>query len=1139
MTDNRYQHFVATDVPLDGSNLIEASAGTGKTYSIAILVLRLILEQKLSVKDILMVTFTKAAVAELEDRIRLFIRKAYTVSFGNPVDDDTIVNLVLNAVDQWGAVEVNHRLRDAVLLLDETSVLTIHSFCQQTLNEFAFETDQLFGAEMVPDTTPIIEGELNKFWRRHVTTLQPILLQSLWGEDMRSNILQVLQEHLSGKKYLGFNAKEDYRINVTQQNRWLEELFSLRQQQTVAEGALHQHIINNRDDLAFTCNTNTYARKGILPFIDKPAEFAAIIKKKKNSDYIQELFSDILEQLEAIDAFDETVSQHKQSLHQQLNCLAIQEVITGVRSHKERSNMLSYDDLISHLNLALVQKDNPGLIASLQNKYKAVFVDEFQDTDRQQYEIFNHAFGENTILFYIGDPKQSIYAWRKADIFTYFDARNSVQRLYDMNHNYRSSENLIAAMNRFFKPTENFDTFEFDGEKDSIRYIDVMAPEESSKGFLYRAEEKEVPITIYNCKNKDEIASAVAAQVAQLLLDPAYRIVKDKAQTITPSDIGILVRTGKEGKDIKQKLAHLGIPAVTIDDTKVLNTAEALEVLYLLEAMETPERSTINRALLSPFTGFSVQDILNLDDEIALTRFGNYRNLWQENGAYTALMTFIADFGVRNILLSDHSKNGERAITNLYQLTELVHQVQNRKNLSMRDLISWLKRGIDGMLVEGDEYTQRVESDEEAVNIVTIHKSKGLDYRIVLVPYLDFRNSDAAFISFRDPETGDYINAEAARISPEQKAAQQRQQVQEDRRLIYVAITRAVYKCYLFKNNSKLAAESSFAKFTSALLLNPPDPSLIEVVDALPAEPEQRYRKSKLAIVRNIAPAPVSFYLREENWRKMSYTMLAAKPEQKPRMRSAQQESEYDNFIFHTLRKGAKTGNLLHFIFENINFSDDSQWDYWINEAIARFVPGQGEVYLPMLQQLLQHVMHANIQIGKNRFQLASVGKYKRMAELEFDFPVPVFRANMLNALSDDELTVTVKRFSEDRNHELEGIMNGKIDLFFEHNHRYYILDWKSNYLGGIVEDYAPSALAAAMNENNYHLQYLIYTVAVKKYLESRLPDFNYQKHFGGIIYCFVRGIRNNGNQGIFTARPDLEKITFLEDMLTAKSHRY
>ncbi|CAL1521267.1 exodeoxyribonuclease V subunit beta [Chitinophaga sp. MM2321] len=1131
MTDNNYIHFKADEVALEGSNLIEASAGTGKTYSIAILVLRLVLEQKLSIKEILMVTFTKAAVAELEERIRLFIRSAYKVSFGNPIADDNIITLVLAAIDKADPMQVQQQLRDAILLLDETSVLTIHSFCQQTLNEFAFETDQLFGAEMVPDTTAIIENELNKYWRKHVTTLGTTLLQKLWYENMRPDIQKVLQEHLSGKKYLDFDENTAYEITPAQEAAWTKELDQLSAQQLQAEEALHSYIAANAADLKNTCNTNTHAKKALLELVATPADFIAEIRKKKESAYIQQLFADILEQVNTIDAISETTERVIQSIRRQLYCLAIKEVGAGVRAYKEHSNMLGYDDLIGNLHNALVKRDNPELISKLQHKYKAVFVDEFQDTDRQQYEIFDKAFGQHTILFYIGDPKQSIYAWRKADIATYFNARNSVQHLYDMNHNYRSSENMIDAMNLFFKPTADFDTFDFSGEKDSIAYINVESPDNNSKGFLYKAGDKEIPLTIFTCKNKEDICTSVAAQIAQLLLDPAYNITKEGgARSITPSDIGVLVRTGKEGKDIKHKLAQLGIPAVTIDDTKVLDTAEAQEVLYLLEAMETPERSAINRALLSPFTGFSIQDILLLDDEATLTRFGRYRELWQQDGAYTALMAFIADFGVRNVLLEDSTENGERIITNLFQLTELVHQVQSRKNLSMRDLISWLKRGIDGMATDGDEYAQRVESDEEAVNIVTIHKSKGLEYKIVLAPFLDFvENPKIEFVSFRDPDTGDYAGAEKTRLTEQQLAAYKQQQEQENRRLIYVAITRAVYKCYLFRNT--YYKTTSLTVFLNAINAATPDPALIQQQDTLPEKPEKRYRKSLLPAGK-VNLAPVSFSLQEENWRKMSYTMLAAKPEQRPRIRTFQQEDAYDNFIFNTLRRGAKTGNLLHFIFENINFSDNSKWEQVLEDAIRRFVPGQGELYLPKLLQLLEHVFHAGIHIDGNRFQLAAVGRNKRMAEFEFDFPVPVFQSAQLNSLSDDQLTVSIKRFSEYSTQELEGIMNGKIDLFFEHDNRYYILDWKSNYLGSRVEDYAPAALAAAMNDNNYHLQYLIYTVAVKKYLESRISGFDYETQFGGVIYYFVRGVRNNGNYGIFTAKPTREKIAFMEALL-------
>lgn len=1134
-----YKKFEATTVPLEGSNLIEASAGTGKTYSIAILVLRLILEQKLSVKEILMVTFTRAAVAELEERIRLFIRQAYKASMGKDIADEKIMDLVLEVIDPEDPMPVQQLLRDAILLLDETSVLTIHGFCQQTLNEYAFETNQLFGAQMVPDLTPVVENELNKFWRRNITTLKTSLLENIWEEKMKADLQKVIQEHLSGKKYIGYQEDIPDTISEEQQDKWMQEMDQLAANVQIAIENLYAGITANSAQLVAACAANRYAKKEWPELVAHPELLVKkILAKRKDAKYIEAVFPDILEELDKVEEIRLQLTEHQQLIRRHLFYTAIKEVGEQVRLFKERSNMMGYDDLINNLHTALVKNGNPDLIANLQNKYKAVFVDEFQDTDREQFEVFDKAFGQNTTLFYIGDPKQSIYAWRKADIFTYFNARNGVQQVYDMNQNFRSAENLIRAMNIFFEPTPGFDTFDFGGESDSIDYIPVNSPENNTKGYLFKGSRKEVPIEVIACDKKETICEAVAAQIAQLLLDKDYRIENEKgSRNITPSDIGILVRTGQEGKDIKHALAKLGIPAVTIDEARVLRSGEATQLLHLLEAMETPDRSSINRALLGSFTGYNTSTILKLDDETMLDLFGKYRNLWQRDGAYTALMEFITDFNVRHVLLDGHTENGERVITNLYQLSELVHQVQSRKNLSMRDLISWLKRGIDGMTTDGDEFAQRVESDEEAVNIVTIHKSKGLEYKIVMAPFLDFVESqNINLVSFRDHSTGDYLNTEPARLSEDQQAAYQQQQEQENRRLIYVAITRAVYKVYLFKNNFTKFKDSSLAFFLKALAVANPDPSLIQLQGAVPATTEQTYRqqttKGKLAVNR----APVAFHLLEQNWRKMSYTMLAAKPEHRPRMRSFQQTDPYDNFIFNTLRRGAKTGNLLHFIFESINFSDNSKWEHWLEEAIRRFVPGQREAYLERLHEMLQHVMYSTIHIAGNSFQLSSVGRHQRLAEFEFDFPVPVFQSNLLNNLSDDQVSVSVKRFSEYSSQELEGIMNGKIDLFFEYQGKYYILDWKSNYLGNSVADYDKEGLAAAMNENNYHLQYFIYTVAVKKYLESRIPGFDYEKQFGGVIYCFVRGVRNTSGQGIFTTKPNLKKIQLLESLLTKKN---
>ncbi len=235
----------------------------------------------------------------------------------------------------------------------------------------------------------------------------------------------------------------------------------------------------------------------------------------------------------------------------------------------------------------------------------------------------------------------------------------------------------------------------------------------------------------------------------------------------------------------------------------------------------------------------------------------------------------------------------------------------------------------------------------------------------------------------------------------------------------------------------------------------------------------------------------------------------------------------YDSFIFHTLRRGAKTGNFLHFIFEHLSFTDERRWDKRLEEGIRRFVPGQDEIVYAHAAAAVEG--GAECRHIRNRarrlFRLASVAWNRRIAEFEFDFPVPLFAPGSITSFSDEQASIYVSSPYDRKGHELEGIMNGKIDLFFEQDGRYYILDWKSNYLGPSLEDYAPAALARAMNENNYHLQYLIYTLAAKKYLESRVEGFDYETQFGGVLYLFIRGMRAGSGNGVYAVKPSIDTI--------------
>ncbi len=1121
------ENFNASLVPLEGSNLVEASAGTGKTYSIAILALRLFIEKKIPVNQILMVTFTKAAVAELEERLRMFIRTAYKASLGEIIHDDAIAKLVSDAIEKENETAVQQLLRTAIIFLDEISVLTIHSFCQQTLTGFAFETNQLFGAETMQDSSLVLTEETNKFWRENITTIPWEMLHYLVDVGLsRESISSITKEHINGKKYLGFDKEKIEEFSNHSYYNMLAAMKNLQLKEDEFRSHLYSYIEHNKDQIIDSSKGNAYVLKNILPDIDNPEVFSNAIWEKRELANVKKVFeTTLLPQIQQCENAHAELNNHLQNVIVEINCFAISKISAAIENYKQRNNLLSFDDMIVNLHKALLHNNSSHLVAALRAKYKAVFIDEFQDTDRLQYEIFQKAFGEETILFYIGDPKQSIYAWRKADIFTYFKAKEQVNRQYNMNQNFRSSIAFIDAMNLFFLPAGSFDTFHFEKALNAIQYIPVESPKKNKKDELKRDNQSDVPISILPLSKKEEIENAVAAQVAELLSE-SYTIVKDgKERRVSAADIGILVRTNGEGQMIKDALAAKGIPAVTINDAKVLQSPEAVFMLYLLQAIMNLTAGNINKALLSPFTGYNVADILQLDDEKTIQLFRKYKAVWDEDGIYAALMQFMSDYNVRNVLLEGNSESGERIITNMVQLIELVHKTQNDKRFSPAELIGWLQRCIEGMETQGDQYEQRIESDEESVKIVTIHKSKGLEYKIVLAPFVDFlkERKQATFCSFRHPETGDYVTVEKTRITPQQKEWMDEQTEQENRRLLYVAITRGIYKCFIFQNT--YYKSSTLATFVKEI-----DSQKQDLINFIEPPIAANFYAEKQTWQPAVSTTPVVFELAQKYWSRISYTMLAAKGEATMKPRNGKSTAKYDQFIFNELTKGAKTGNMLHHLFENINFASEQSWPYHIAQAIKKYAPRYEKEYAPMLQQLLQHVTQATIQLGNQSFSLASVPTEQRLNELEFDFNVPLFAPSVLQSFRNSGIQINVKHFEQ-----VEGIMNGKVDMFFEHNGRYYILDWKSNYLGDNLQYYEPNELNKAMNESNYHLQYLIYTVTVKKYLQSRLPSFDYEQQFGGVIYMYVRGVRSRSQSGVFVTRPGLQQIEALENLVSFK----
>ena len=1016
--------FSSLKADLNNVNLIEASAGTGKTYSIAILVLRLLLEEQIPIEKILLVTFTEDAAGELKSRCARFIRSGLHILEGREGEmDDNIKEIVCKGDKE----EYKARLRQALLDIDKAKISTIHSFCQQTLSEFAFETGQSFGMEVWTNTDSIIDQELSDYWRNNITIKEPdyLVKSKLTDFDLYRKAVKLA---LSGKEF-------------------------------VTVGSFHQDLE----------------------------------KELKN---------------------------------------VIPEIISGVKKRIEARNILTFDNMI--LSLYEKRKD-ADLKKYIREKYDAVFVDEFQDTDAYQYGIFYSFFQEegNKIIFYIGDPKQSIYSFRNADLAVYRKAKQEVAasggRVLSMNVNFRSTQELIEKCNEFFAEANGFHPF---GTTSGIDYKSVSAHEKNDSKGLEIGGEPIKPFRISEHDN-DEVYDQLTGYVKYLLCTNGLTL---NGKPVKPQDIAIILRTNKQCRTIKSYLSKAGVPAVVIDDTNIFTTQEAKSYLYLLRALLETTESNINTFLMEPLCGLTAEELSKLNLEELLSIFKKCRVLWGEKGLPAVIEEIKYAVGIQSKWEHDAAR-GHRILSNLQQLTDLLQKQSTNMRLTPDDAYRFLKSQIKaGKPDEADqdtlsEYSVRIESDEEAVQILTIHKSKGLEFPLVLLADLELTTSPQwqhQYYSFKKDEQNCFVKYHTQKPKPNdsyQKILQlfKMQSEEENRRLIYVAVTRAMYHVYIFM---KQAQAGTIQAYNNALGAKR---SKSEFID----DPQQyssnlSFKQQAVANALQL-PAYPNISFPDKNYHKLSYSFISG-AHGSPVISEAvnYDEDTYEHFIFKTLPKGNQTGNLLHQIFEFIDFTSTDRREEIIRRALLRHMPGkiQDEPFVENINQLVKNVLDVSLPGG---FKLSAVERAKRINEFEFNFPVrkEIKLSDLENVVEDEQRIVTTGRS------EVKGMMNGFVDLFFEHNGKYYILDWKSNHLGDTADCYNEDGLLQAMNANNYHLQYLIYTVAVHKYLTAVLPDYKYAAHFGGVYYLFLRGMHHSGSGGVYHIKPSEEEMNKVADILS------
>ena len=900
----------AATFPLLGRQLIEASAGTGKTYTIANLYIRLVLghgqsmRPPLSPDQILVVTFTKAAAQELVERIRLRLNDvAIALRDDTPPADPFMAVLWQDYQATAQRPYAARLLTQAAEAMDEAAISTIHSWCQRMLREHALDSGSLFSLTLDSPTQTeqrLLEATCD-FWREHAYALSPEAfnahpLSDLGAPDNQSKtgLLSALRPwltHISQGKLTGqaetpcppdeFAAalaafKAPYSEHIDTAKAILDEAKA----QKAFNGTAYRHdsaVARLAWIAAWVANPTVYTlvnnKKAPLTADDykyfDPAFMRGEDGKKRwlnpqDPRIDAPCFTTLL-------ALPDTLARSLPPQKWAWLGYAASEVSRRVQADKTRAAVMGFDDMLTQLRTALQHPERGERLANLlAQQYPVALIDEFQDTDSTQFGIFDCIYPPSRAathaLVMIGDPKQAIYSFRGGDLDTYLAARASAaQPAYTLGCNYRATAAMVAAANTLFDHPQSFC-------HPQLPFFPVAAKGEV-KGAVrswVRAGERQPPLVMAQPSENTGAPLASALLYAEFARQTAETIraylQEGKAghsgfyceengdfAPVKPSDIAVLVRTGKEAKVIQRALQKCAVPSVYFSDREsVFASPEAQDVRrWLLAALHPQQEQGIRAALSSRATGYSFAELDALNHQPAqwdaiVDRFVGYHTVWRDKGVLPMLRRLLHDFAVPSRLLSDAAGGGERALTNLLHLSELLQTAAETVD-GEQGLVRWLEAAIAGQSMVGDEGLVRLESDETRVKIVTVHSAKGLEYPLVFLPFgCAFREADAppAVVEYQDPDTHAWQTAPAtpvwrlrpatAKDSPAPHPDWVRHEyarLQEDRRLLYVALTRACYQVWLGVAPTKIGNSSQDHTAHSAL------GSLLEEAVNMAAEP--------------------------------------------------------------------------------------------------------------------------------------------------------------------------------------------------------------------------------------------------------------------------------------------------------------
>ncbi len=1176
----KYDIFDPARVALQrGVNLVEASAGTGKTYAISMLVLRALVDLEVPIEKILIVTFTKAATEELRSRIRARLVEARNL-LGEKMEmeentaDQTLLDWVLTIRDRQVALA---RLQLALSDIDRAAIFTIHGFCQRMLVEQALESGQLFDVELLTDINHIRSQVADDFWRSRIYSLAPLPCSLLTGcfaspEHMLASVSEVFGENGRIEPLSGPIEDVLHKLQTAME--------SLTCWWPVNSGELHRCLTTgwtgNCFKKQFTEDGQSWFDSLTEFFSEKcftvPANIQLLSREllsrelngnKFRGDPKKEAYlADWPLPDKEIEAFLAAVDSLILTFRVQL----AEELRSEVTRRLEQQGTMGFNDLILRLSKTLRGEQGNMLQQIIRERFQVALIDEFQDTDSTQWHIFSNLFGGNDhYLYLIGDPKQAIYKFRGADIDSYFQARQTASRLLTLEKNYRCHPLLVEEVNRLFSSRPN--PFFFDETVLTYRpvlpakkaaEVDLLQGEESLAGMVYCVLERD-PEEKNGRWSSGKAASALRRFfVAELgrLLDQANPVFLQTSgqQPLAPHDIAILVRSNRQAEEYRQALAEAGIPAVIGSRQSVFKTDECREMVLLLRAIAAPgETGRLKTALtISWFglTGYRLHALWQDEEWVSgcHSRFLQYNLRWQEQGFLSMMTGLLAEEEVLPTLAS--RQMAERTIANILHLLELVQEQENAEHFGVGQILQWLEKMRKGDQ-SADNAELLLESDEEAVNIVTMHSAKGLEYPVVFCPYLWYASnrlkSEKYQISCHDEAHRLVVDLGSDKFEARREQAA-REQMAEELRLLYVALTRAKTRCYVGWADVKPYGSVADSRRSALgyLLFPEGDPDhqaqqekfatmakeksaqcLTVSVDDLPVHYAGNIQRQDL---RPLQPSGRSL---QTDWQMSSFSALASLSEYDDEYASAvtpeNKIAEQSLLPVVGLPAGPNFGNVIHDLLESLSFSAIARQEQQetLSELLKQKCTRYGvDAAADAVQKLLELVVAT--PLSENSFCLSVLDDALCLKEMGFYFHLSRLATDRINALLADEPTVAPLS-----HRVMRGYLTGFVDLICEYGGKYYILDYKTNFLGELLDDYTSEKLVEAMQSHNYGLQYWIYTLVLHRHLQNLLPDYSYEEHFGGVRYLFVRGMCPEfPGSGVYATIPDYHKLLELDRII-------